>query len=133
LTPVTSTFNFHHFCLPPLTYLGFQYGLCHVIDKVGLHKMQFMKCTFLPSAKFDVKKILATWSDDDRTSCICPNACAADLHSSRWYSGTLRTGASRVVCMPAYFGFFNIIHLSHQGDKPRQLRVRNLIAWNALT
>jgi len=35
--------------------------------------------------------------------------------------------------VPAYFGFYNIIHLSHQGDKPQWSPVRNLIAQKVLT
>jgi len=54
-----------------------------VIDKVGLDRIQIMNSMFLPSAKFDM---LVTWSEDDRTPCICPNVCAADLHNSRWYN-----------------------------------------------
>jgi len=78
LTPVTSTFDFHHFYLPPLAFTTISVTVIH---KVGLDKIRIVNCMFLPSAKFDVRKY-----EDDRTPCICPNACAADLHSSRWHN-----------------------------------------------
>jgi len=59
LTLVTSAFNFHR--LP----WAFTTVSVFVIDKVGLNIMQIVNCTSLPSAKFDIKKMLVTWSDDD--------------------------------------------------------------------
>ena len=55
-----------------------------VIHKAGLDKLRIVNCMFLATiCKIWRQKMLVTWSEDDRTPCICPNACAADLHSSR--------------------------------------------------
>ena len=54
-----------------------------VIDKAGRDKMWIVNCIFLLSATFDIQKMLVTWSDDDCMPCICPNGCAADLHSNQ--------------------------------------------------
>jgi len=56
-----------------------------VIDKVGLDKIRTVLYV-LTIRKIWLQKMLVTWLDDDRTSCMCPNACAADLHSSRRYN-----------------------------------------------
>jgi len=50
---------------------------------------------------------------DQRSRFVCP----VSLTQVHW---GLRPA---VVRAPAYFGFFNIIHFSHQGDKPRWSRV----------
>jgi len=68
LTPGTWHFRFY---LPPSTSLGLHYCVSvTVIHQVGLDTIRIVNCMFLPSAKFDVKKMLITWSEEDRTPCI---------------------------------------------------------------
>ena len=80
-------FNFRlpSFLSPAVDFHGLSLRFLSLLsNKEDLGNMRIVNCMFVPSAKIYVKKIMVTQSDDDHTPCIhvCPNACAADLHSS---------------------------------------------------
>jgi len=58
LTSVTSIFDFHRSISHRTLLWAFIIISVTVIDKVGLDTIRIVNCTFLPSAKIDIKKCL---------------------------------------------------------------------------
>jgi len=53
------------FLSPTIDFSGPSLQSVTVIHKVDLDKIRIVNCMFLPSAKFDVKKMVVTWLEDD--------------------------------------------------------------------